>query len=104
MKQTTLTHTFESIKKQPTTATITPKKPTQKTTNKSPDSSSQNSSPPDINAKDLFTQIQSIKSKVLSQCKSYMDNEIRKLNEKQQEQNKRLEDIIQKMPNNKPQP
>ena len=43
-----------------------------------------------------MAQIQSIKAEVLTQCKSYMDDELKKMTEKQQEQNKRLEDLIQK--------
>ena len=101
MKQTTLTHTFETIKNQATPATITPNKTTKTTSNKTQATPSPPSSTPAINTKDLLTQIQSIKSEVLNQCKSYMYNEIRKLNEKQQEQNKILEDTIKKILMNK---
>ena len=95
MKQTTITHTFEPIKK-PNPNIITPNKPATTVSQKTPAPSTPPSIAPAINAKDLMAQIQSIKAEILTQCKSYMDDELKKMTEKQQEQNKRLEDLIQK--------
>ena len=83
-------HTYEILPKQ-SPATITPTKASTKDNNNDKHA---NETP--IDPKKLLAEIQSLKKDVLSQCKSYVEKEMQKINELQQEQNKKLEEIIKK--------
>ena len=88
MPNTSITHTFDTIKPNPANISITPTL-SPSTTKKPPRAQ-------DIDPKDLLKQIQSIKTDILNHCKTYMDKEMKQMYDKQKEQNKKLEDIIKK--------
>ena len=81
-------HTNETIPPKTNPVTITPTK------NDSNPKEVQKETP--IDPKKLLEEIQSLKKEVLNQCKSYIETEIKKVNEIQMEQNKKLEVIIKK--------
>ena len=84
-------HTYETLPKQATSVTITPTKASE-----TPKNNEHNAKESPIDPKKLLAEIQSLKKDVLSQCKSYVEKEMQKINEIQTEHNRKLEEIIKK--------
>ena len=82
-------HTYESLPKKASPVTITPTKASDTPTN-----NDHNAKESPIDPKKLLAEIQSLKKDVLNQCKSYVEKEMEKISEIQNEHNRKLEEII----------